>query len=82
MKEKRARHVITLTLVSISLVAAAVGAVAQTTPETDAVQKRLKRARARLSLFCPASGSGAGDWARSAVAVPRDAIIPTIKVMT
>lgn len=50
MKEKRSRHVITSTLVIIlSLVMAALTVVAQSAPEADAGQKRLKRARALIA---------------------------------
>ncbi|HEY0379585.1 MAG TPA: TonB family protein [Pyrinomonadaceae bacterium] len=50
MKEKRARHVIKSTLgIILSLVTAAVAVSAQSAPEADAGQKRLKRARALIA---------------------------------
>lgn len=80
MKEKRARHVINLTLVSIAtLVAAAVGAVAQTAPETDAVQKRLKRARALIAAHRLGTAAAELDALRNSTA--DDAVRDVARIM-
>ncbi|HWS99052.1 MAG TPA: TonB family protein [Pyrinomonadaceae bacterium] len=80
MKEKRARHVITLTLVSIvSLVATAVGVVAQSAPETDAVQKRLKRARALIAAHKLGTAAAELDALRNSTS--DDAVRDVTRVM-
>jgi TonB family protein len=80
VKEKRARYVITLTLVTImSLVAAAVGVVAQTAPEADAVQKRLKRARALIAAHRLGTAAAELDALRNSTA--DDAVRDVARVM-
>lgn len=69
MKEKRARHVITSTLgIILSLVMAALTVVAQSAPEADAGQKRLKRARALIAAHKLGTAAAELDSLRNSTA--------------
>jgi TonB family protein len=80
VKEKRARHVFASTLgIILSLITMAVAVRAQSAPETDAVQKRLKRARALIAAHRLGTAAAELDSLRSSTT--DDAVRDVARIM-
>lgn len=80
MKEKRARHVFASTLgIILSLVTMAVAVRAQSAPDADAVQKRLKRARALIAAH--RLGTAAAELDSLRTSATDDAVRDVARIM-